>query len=49
MILELVILFFLLAIIAGFLGFRSLSDSAMWFAKVLLIVFIILLIVSIII
>lgn len=49
MILELVILFFILAIVFGLLGFRVLSGAAMWFAKILVIVFIILLIVAVVI
>ena len=44
MILELAILFFILAIVSGLLGFRFLAGTAMGIAKILVVVFIVLLI-----
>ncbi|HOW65757.1 MAG TPA: DUF1328 domain-containing protein [Candidatus Paceibacterota bacterium] len=40
------LIFLVVAIIAGFLGFGSLSGTAAWIAKVLVVVFLVLFVVS---
>lgn len=40
------LVFLLVAIVAGFLGFGALEGMAMWFAKVLFVLFLVLFIIS---